>query len=122
MTRHVHVHVHVRARVKSPQSNGVIEWFFYTAKYEHVFHGPDQNDGDARTASPAAPKDGLSKRGVIHCLKRHIARQAYPAFAFAEVLAEAGAPTSYPRQAIARTILSKIHRLTYPQPATRSLR
>jgi transposase InsO family protein len=37
---------HVRTRVKSPQTNGVIERFFGTLKYEHLFRGPI-NDGDA---------------------------------------------------------------------------
>jgi transposase InsO family protein len=31
---------HVRTRVKSPQTNGVIERFFGTLKYEHLFRGP----------------------------------------------------------------------------------
>jgi putative transposase len=37
---------HVRTRVKSPQTNGVIERFFGTLKYEHLYRGP-VNDGDA---------------------------------------------------------------------------
>jgi putative transposase len=37
---------HVRPRVKSPQTNGVIERFFGTLKYEHLYRGPI-NDGDA---------------------------------------------------------------------------
>jgi putative transposase len=37
---------HVRTRVRSPQTNGVIERFFGTLKYEHLFRGPI-NDGDA---------------------------------------------------------------------------
>ena len=37
---------HVRTRVKSPQTNGVIERFFGTLKYEHLYRGPI-NDGDA---------------------------------------------------------------------------
>jgi putative transposase len=37
---------HVRTRVKSPQTNGVIERYFGTLKYEHLFRGPI-NDGDA---------------------------------------------------------------------------
>jgi putative transposase len=31
---------HVRTRVKSPQTSGVIERFFGTLKYEHLFRGP----------------------------------------------------------------------------------
>lgn len=39
---------HVRTRVKSPQTNGVIEGFFGTLKYEHLYRGPI-TDGDALT-------------------------------------------------------------------------
>jgi putative transposase len=37
---------HVRTRIKSPQTNGVIERFFGTLKYEHLFRGYI-GDGDA---------------------------------------------------------------------------
>ena len=37
---------HVHTRVKSSQLNGVIERFFGTLKYEHLYRGPI-NDGDA---------------------------------------------------------------------------
>jgi transposase InsO family protein len=37
---------HVRTRVRSPQTNGVIERFFGTLKYEHLFRGVIA-DGDA---------------------------------------------------------------------------
>jgi putative transposase len=36
---------HVRTRVKSPQTNGVIERFFGTLKYEHLFRGPIDDAG-----------------------------------------------------------------------------
>src|SRR6266536_1397884 len=36
---------HVRTRVKSPQTNGVIERFFGTPKYEHLFRGPIDDAG-----------------------------------------------------------------------------
>ncbi|WP_433709432.1 integrase core domain-containing protein [Nocardia sp. CA-084685] len=36
---------HVRIRVRSPQANGVIERFFGTVKYEHLFRGVI-TDGD----------------------------------------------------------------------------
>ncbi|WP_157187144.1 integrase core domain-containing protein [Nocardia vinacea] len=39
---------HVRTRVRSPQTNGVIERFFGTLKYEHLFRGVIA-DGDAWT-------------------------------------------------------------------------
>jgi putative transposase len=37
---------HVRTRVKSPQTNGVVERFFGTLKYEHLYRGQIP-DGDA---------------------------------------------------------------------------
>jgi transposase InsO family protein len=37
---------HVRTRIRSPQTNGVIERFFGTLKYEHLFRGRI-DDGDA---------------------------------------------------------------------------
>jgi len=37
---------HIRTRIKSPQTNGVIERFFGTLKYEHLFRGYI-GDGDA---------------------------------------------------------------------------
>ena len=37
---------HVRTRVRSPQTNGVIERFFETLKYEHLYRAPI-DDGDA---------------------------------------------------------------------------
>jgi putative transposase len=37
---------HVCTRVKGPQTNGVIERFFGTLKYEHLYRGP-VNDGAA---------------------------------------------------------------------------
>ena len=36
---------HVRTRVRSPQTNGVIERFFGTLKYEHLFRGPIPDAG-----------------------------------------------------------------------------
>lgn len=37
---------HVRTRVKSPQTNGVVERFFGTLKYEHLYRG-EIPDGDS---------------------------------------------------------------------------
>jgi len=37
---------HVRTRIKSPQTNGVIERFFGSLKYEHLYRGYI-GDGDA---------------------------------------------------------------------------
>jgi putative transposase len=44
---------HVRTRVKSPQTNGVIERYFGTLKYQHLFRGPI-NDGDALRSTGSA--------------------------------------------------------------------
>lgn len=41
---------HVRTRVRSPQTNGVIERFFGTLKYEHLYRGIIY-DGAAHTPS-----------------------------------------------------------------------
>lgn len=43
---------HVRTRVRSPQTNGVVERFFGTAKYEHLYRAPIA-DGDALTYEAA---------------------------------------------------------------------
>jgi hypothetical protein len=45
---------HVRTRVKSPQTNGVVERFFGSLKYEHLYRG-HIGDGDARRRNPAVP-------------------------------------------------------------------
>lgn len=36
---------HVRTRVRSPETNGVIERFFGTLKYEHLFRGTVDDSG-----------------------------------------------------------------------------
>jgi transposase InsO family protein len=36
---------HVRTRVRSPQTNGVIERFFGTLKYEHLYRAPIDDGG-----------------------------------------------------------------------------
>jgi putative transposase len=54
---------HVRTRVKSPQTNGVIERFFGTLKYEHLFRGPSptpapspsKSSASARSTTPSGP-------------------------------------------------------------------
>lgn len=42
---------HIRTRIKPPQTNGVIERFFGTLKYEHLFRGYI-GDGDALDMEP----------------------------------------------------------------------
>lgn len=44
---------HVRTRVRSPQTNGVVERFFGTVKYEYLFRS-DITDGDALATETAA--------------------------------------------------------------------
>ena len=39
---------HVRTRVRSPQTNGVIERFFGTLKYEHLYRGPTKRSASRR--------------------------------------------------------------------------
>lgn len=43
---------HVRTRVRSPQTNGVVERFFGTLKYEHLYRG-QITDGDALAVEAA---------------------------------------------------------------------
>ena len=47
---------HVRTRVRSPQSNGLIERFFGTLTYEHLYRAPI-DDGDALAMEPPVPSD-----------------------------------------------------------------
>lgn len=55
---------HVRTRIKSPQTNGVIERFFGTLKYEHLYRGYI-GDGDAlnrpRFSAAAIRVDALGR-------------------------------------------------------------
>ncbi len=45
---------HVRTRVRSPQTNGVIERFFGTLKYEHLYRAPIDDGGALRWRPPAS--------------------------------------------------------------------
>lgn len=47
---------HVRTRVRSPQTNGVIERFFGTLKYEHLYRAPI-DDGGALAMEAARFRD-----------------------------------------------------------------
>jgi putative transposase len=47
---------HVRTRVRSPQTNGVIERFFGTLKYEHLYRAPI-DDGGALAMETARFRD-----------------------------------------------------------------
>ena len=67
---------HVRTRVRSPQTNGVIERFFGTLKYEHLYRAPI-DDGGALAMETARFRD------IYNCIRPHQAlddrtpRQAY---------------------------------------------
>jgi hypothetical protein len=67
---------HVRTRVRSPQTNGVIERFFGTLTYEHLYRATI-GDGNALAvevnlfrhtyntlATPPGPRRGLTTRGL----------------------------------------------------------
>lgn len=47
---------HVRTRIRSPQTNGVIERFFGTLKYEHLYRAPI-DDGGALAMETARFRD-----------------------------------------------------------------
>jgi putative transposase len=51
---------HVRTRIRSPQTNGVVERFFGTLKYEHLYRA-NIGDGNALAVEPRAdPRSALS--------------------------------------------------------------
>ena len=56
---------HVRTRVRSPQTNGVIERFFGTLKYEHLYRAPID--------------DGGPVTGTRHRVLRDIPSSSWPA-------------------------------------------
>jgi transposase InsO family protein len=53
---------HVRTRVRSPQTNGVIERFFGTSKYEHLYRAPI-DDGGALAMETAASATSTTASG-----------------------------------------------------------
>jgi putative transposase len=70
---------HVRTRVKSPQTNGVVERFFGTLKYEHLYRC-EIPDGDAlavetnlfrQTCNTIRPRRSRSQSGHRCCRSRH---------------------------------------------------
>jgi putative transposase len=67
---------HVRARVRSPQTNGVIERFFGTLKYEHLYRAPI-DDGGALAMETARFRDIYNRIRPHQALDDRTPRQAY---------------------------------------------
>jgi putative transposase len=67
---------HVRTRVKSPQTNGVIERFFGTLKYGHLYRGPI-NDGDALAVEVNRFRQIYNTIRPHQALHDHTPRDAY---------------------------------------------
>jgi putative transposase len=67
---------HVRTRVRSPQTNGVIERFFGTLKYEHLYRAPI-DDGGALAMETARFRDIYDRIRPHQALDDRTPRQAY---------------------------------------------
>jgi putative transposase len=67
---------HVRTRVKSPQTNGVVERFFGTLKYEHLYRGHIA-DGDALAVEVALFVDTYNRIRPHQALGDRTPQQAY---------------------------------------------
>ncbi len=67
---------HVRTRVKSPQTNGVVERFFGTLKYEHLFRG-EIPDGDSLAMETARFRQIYNTIRPHQALNDRTPRQAY---------------------------------------------
>lgn len=67
---------HVRTRVKSPQTNGVVERFFGTLKYEHLYRG-EISDGDALAVEVALFTQTYNQVRPHQALNDRTPRQAY---------------------------------------------
>jgi len=67
---------HVRTRVRSPQTNGVIERFFGTLKYEHLYRAPI-DDGGALAMETARFRDIYKRIRPHQALDDRTPRQAY---------------------------------------------
>ena len=72
---------HVRTRVRSPQTNGVIERFFGTLKYEHLFRGPIA-DADALAVEVQRFRQIYNTIRPHQALSDRTPREAYHAGAF----------------------------------------
>jgi putative transposase len=67
---------HVRTRVRSPQTNSVIERFFGTLKYEHLYRAPI-DDGGALAMETARFRDIHNRIRPHQALDDRTPRQAY---------------------------------------------
>jgi transposase InsO family protein len=67
---------HVRTRVRSPQTNGVIERFFGTLKYEHLYRAPI-DDGGALAMETARFRDIYNRIRPHQSLSDRTPRDAY---------------------------------------------
>ena len=67
---------HVRIRVRSPQTNGVIERFFGTLKYEHLYRAPI-DDGGALAMETARFRDIYNRIRPHQSLGDRTPRDAY---------------------------------------------
>lgn len=67
---------HLRSRARSPQTNGVIERFFGTLKYEHHYRAPI-DDGGALAAETARFRDIHNRVRPHQSLGDRTRRQAY---------------------------------------------
>jgi putative transposase len=67
---------HVRRRARSPQTNGVIERFFGTLKYEHLYRAPI-DDGGALAVETARFRDIYNRVRPHQALGDRTPRQAY---------------------------------------------
>lgn len=67
---------HVRTRVRSPQTNGVIERFFGTLKYEHLYRAPI-DDGGALAMETARFRDIYNRIRPHQSLGDRTPRDAY---------------------------------------------
>jgi putative transposase len=67
---------HVRTRVRSPQTNGVIERFFGTLKYEHLYRAPI-DDGGALAMETARFRDIYNRIRPHQAPGDRTPRQAY---------------------------------------------
>jgi putative transposase len=67
---------HVRTRIKSPQTNGVIERFFGSLKYEHLYRTPI-GDGDALAAEVNLFRHAYNTIRPHQALRDRTPRSAY---------------------------------------------
>jgi hypothetical protein len=69
---------HVRTRVRSPQTNGVIERFFGTLKYEHLYRAPIDRGGALAMRPPASATSTTASDPTSRSVIGHRARPTPP--------------------------------------------